>query len=66
MVVAAVLEKLRDVMRTLNSDLLFLIGLVIKITNHAPKIHKSVGVINAGAIKGIRAKYTMLMKKALL
>ena len=63
MVVVVVLEELRDVMRTLNSDRLYLIGRVIKITNHVPKIHKLVGVINAGAIKGIRAKYTMLMKR---
>jgi len=63
MVVAVVLEEPRDVMRTLNSDLLYLIGRVIKITNHVPKIHKSVGVTNAGAIKGICAKYTVLMKR---
>jgi len=51
--VAVVLDALRVVMRIPNSDPLSLIGRVIKITNRVPRIHRSVGAINAGAIKGI-------------
>jgi hypothetical protein len=66
MIVAVVLEELKDVMRTQNSDRLYLIGRVIKITNHVPKIPKSVGVINVGAIKGIHLKLCNVNEKALL
>lgn len=52
MIVAVVQGRLKGVMRILNFDLLYPTGLVIKTMNHVQRIHKSVGVINAGAIKG--------------
>jgi hypothetical protein len=53
MIVDVVQGKLRDVMRILNFDLLYLIGHVIRIMNRVQRIHKSVGAINVGATKGI-------------
>lgn len=49
---AVVRDALRDAMRIRNSDLLFLIGRVIRIMSHVQRIHKLVGAINAGVIKG--------------
>lgn len=55
--VGDVLDEHRDATRILNSDLSFQIGHVIKTTNHVQKTLRSVGAINAGAIKGTKAVY---------
>jgi hypothetical protein len=46
-------DVLRDVMRIRNLGLLFLIGRVIRITSRVQRIHRLVGAINAGVIKGM-------------
>lgn len=58
--VAAVQDERKVVMRILNSDLLYLIGLAIKITNRVQRTRRLVGAINAGAIKGMHHSYSLL------
>ena len=51
--------------KTLNSGLLFQTGHVIKITSRVRRIHKLVGAISAGVIRGNAHFTTRLIAKTL-
>jgi hypothetical protein len=54
MIVDDVLDAHKDATRILNSDPLFPTGHATKTMHRAPRIHRSVGAINAGAVKGTK------------